>query len=104
MANGSGVTFQQVQKYENGTNRVSASKLQAVAGILGIPIGSFFAADDGQFKNPGSNNDDDADDASQQAMRTFVRSAEGLQLNRAFARIKSAKTRRSLIALLKALG
>lgn len=43
LANGLGLTFQQVQKYENGANRVSASRLSAIADILGVPIPYFFA-------------------------------------------------------------
>jgi transcriptional regulator with XRE-family HTH domain len=43
LASGLGLTFQQVQKYEGGANRVSASRLSAVADVLGVPISYFFA-------------------------------------------------------------
>ena len=50
LANALGLTFQQVQKYEGGANRVSASRLAEMADILGVPIGYFFA----EFDTPGS--------------------------------------------------
>ena len=37
-----GITFQQIQKYEKGTNRVGASRLQAIASILEVPVACFF--------------------------------------------------------------
>ena len=43
-----GVSFQQLQKYENGTNRVGASRLAAIAKALGVPVGYFFPVDEPQ--------------------------------------------------------
>ncbi|RUY60953.1 XRE family transcriptional regulator, partial [Mesorhizobium sp. M7A.F.Ca.CA.001.13.1.1] len=43
-----GITFQQIQKYEKGTNRVGASRLQAIASILGVPVAFFFEDAPGQ--------------------------------------------------------
>ncbi|MBX9576093.1 MAG: helix-turn-helix domain-containing protein [Caulobacteraceae bacterium] len=45
LAKATGVTFQQVQKYERGTNRISASRLHQIAEFLGEPVSSFFPAD-----------------------------------------------------------
>ena len=45
LANELGVTFQQVQKYEKGTNRIGASRLHAMARVLGVPVTYFFPAD-----------------------------------------------------------
>src|SRR5208282_5444918 len=53
LANALGLTFQQVQKYEGGANRVSASRLSAMADILGVPI-SFFFSDLPAGNNPGT--------------------------------------------------
>ena len=93
-----------IQKYEKRTNHVSASRLQAVADIFDVPVGFFFAGDDAEFDNRSGNNEHDATAASQHAITAFVRSANGRALNEAFAKIGSAKTRSSLIKLLKTLG
>ena len=53
LAEALGLTYQQVQKYERGANRISASQLSAIADVLGVPIGSFFTAlEDGQRSEP----------------------------------------------------
>ena len=99
-----GITFQQVQKYEKGANRVSASRLQAVADILGVPVGYFFAGDDAEVDHRSGENEVDATAAAQHAITAFVRSANGRTLNEAFAKIGSAKTRSNLIKLIETLG
>lgn len=97
-----GITFQQVQKYEKGTNRVGASRLQAISNILGVPV-AFFFEDLPQY--------DEAE--SKPALvkgspvafgRDFCTSAEGLQLNRAFVKIGDLKVRRSIIKLVQTLA
>jgi transcriptional regulator with XRE-family HTH domain len=96
-----GITFQQIQKYEKGTNRVGASRLQAIASILDVPV-SFFFAD-----APGSESSTLTGMSEGKAASfvvDFVNSGEGLQLNRAFARITDSKIRRRIIDLVKALA
>lgn len=96
-----GITFQQIQKYEKGTNRVGASRLQAIASILEVPV-SFFFAD-----APGLDASEPvglSEGAGAGYVADFVNSGEGLQLNRAFARITDAKIRRKIIDLVKALA
>jgi len=96
-----GITFQQIQKYEKGTNRVGASRLQAIASILDVPV-SFFFAD-----APGSESLQPSGLSEGKAANfvvDFVNSGEGLQLNRAFARITDVKVRRRIIDLVKALA
>jgi transcriptional regulator with XRE-family HTH domain len=96
-----GITFQQIQKYEKGTNRVGASRLQAIASILDVPV-SFFFAD-----APGTESSELTGMSEGKAANfvvDFVNSGEGLQLNRAFARITDAKIRRRIIDLVKALA
>ncbi|AYG68796.1 MULTISPECIES: helix-turn-helix transcriptional regulator [unclassified Rhizobium] len=92
------LTFQQVQKYEKGTNRVGASRLQRVAESLGVPISHF-------FDNPTL--DDQASPNEAHALKNdlvrFLSSEEGLELNRAFAKIKDARTRQKIVGLLKSL-
>lgn len=96
-----GITFQQIQKYEKGTNRVGASRLQAIASILTVPVAFFFEDAPGQ---DGSEHKGHAEDASTSFVVNFLSSAEGLQLNRAFARISNPKVRRKVIELAKVLA
>ena len=96
-----GITFQQIQKYEKGTNRVGASRLQNISSILNVPV-SFFFEDAPGDKPVGADGLSEA--ASPNYVVDFLSSSEGLQLNRAFVRIEDAKVRRKLIELAKALA
>jgi transcriptional regulator with XRE-family HTH domain len=96
-----GITFQQIQKYEKGTNRVGASRLQAIASILGVPVAFFF--EDAPGQEPGMARGF-AEDASASFAVEFCSTTEGLQLNRAFVRITDPKVRRKIIDLVKALS
>jgi len=96
-----GITFQQIQKYEKGTNRVGASRLQAIASILSVPVAFFFE------DAPGMDTAGQAgfsENNSTSYVVDFVNSAEGLQLNRAFVRIADPKLRRKVIDLVKAMA
>lgn len=97
-----GITFQQIQKYEKGTNRVGASRLQAIANILGVPAAFFFEDLPGHDAVGGSRGF--AEDSSAAHALDFCTSAEGLQLNRAFVKITDLKVRRRLIELVKSLA
>ncbi|MBW9064727.1 helix-turn-helix transcriptional regulator [Rhizobium herbae] len=88
-----GITFQQIQKYEKGTNRISASKLQAAAAVLGVPVTYFFQD---QQSAPDLQEVDE--------IGTFLLSRDGVTLNRAFTSIKSKKVRQTIITLTKALA
>lgn len=96
-----GITFQQIQKYEKGTNRVGASRLQAIASILGVPVAFFFEDAPGRENEAPSGL---AEESSGAFVVDFLNSAEGLQLNRAFARIGDQRVRRKIVDLVKALG
>ena len=96
-----GITFQQIQKYEKGANRVGASRLQAIANILGVPVAFFF--EDLPGSEP-TGNRGFAEDASAVSALDFCTSAEGLQLNRAFVKIADLKVRRRIIELVKSLA
>src|SRR6187401_2926835 len=77
-----GLTFQQVQKYEKGTNRVGASRLQQISEVLQVPVAFFFEGRPGETPGGGF------DEASSPAYVTdFLASSEGLSLTRAFMRI-----------------
>jgi transcriptional regulator with XRE-family HTH domain len=95
-----GITFQQVQKYEKGTNRISASKLQRIAEVLGVTPAFFFeggvARADGSPASP--------DEATATEVASFIATVEGVRLNEAFARISSPKTRSKIVALVAALA
>jgi len=96
-----GITFQQIQKYEKGTNRVGASRLQAIASILSVPVSFFFEDAPGQDGAPAGGF---AEDSSTSFVVDFLNSAEGIQLNRAFARITDVRVRRKIIDLVKVLA
>lgn len=95
-----GITFQQVQKYEKGTNRVGASRLQNIAAILNVPVSFFFEDAPGDNTTPGSG----LEESSSAFVVNFLSSSEGLQLNRAFVKISDPKVRRKIIDLVKTLA
>lgn len=96
-----GITFQQVQKYEKGTNRVGASRLQAISSILEVPVSFFFDDAPGQG---GESRKGFAEESSTSYVVDFLSSSEGVQLNRSFARIADPKVRRKIIDLVKTLA
>ena len=95
-----GLTFQQVQKYEKGVNRIGAGRLFEVARILGVPIGYFYESVSGQLA--GARGFSEKEDS--QPVIEFVSSGEGLQLSLAFMRIKDAKVRKRVLDLVKSLS
>ncbi|MEL6203131.1 MAG: helix-turn-helix domain-containing protein [Pseudomonadota bacterium] len=95
-----GITFQQVQKYEKGTNRVGASRLQNIAAILNVPVSFFF--EDAPGDKAGANNE--MAESGSSYVVNFLSSSEGLQLNRAFVKISDPKVRRKIIDLVKSLA
>jgi transcriptional regulator with XRE-family HTH domain len=96
-----GITFQQVQKYEKGTNRVGASRLQAIASILDTPVSFFFEDAPGQNARQSKGF---SEDSATSYVVDFISSAEGLQLNRAFVRITDPKVRRKIIELVRTIA
>ncbi|MBB5533621.1 helix-turn-helix transcriptional regulator [Rhizobium herbae] len=97
-----GITFQQIQKYEKGTNRVGASRLQNISSILNVPVSFFFEDAPGESSSSGSSGLAEA--SSSNYVVDFLSSSEGLQLNRAFVKIGDPKVRRKLVDLVKALA
>ena len=94
-----GLTFQQVQKYEKGINRIGAGRLFEVSGILGVPINFFY--DDVQS---GTTAGGFAEGDEPPPVMEFLSSGEGLQLSLAFMRIKDAKVRRRILDLVRSLA
>ena len=99
LGNALGLTFQQVQKYERGANRISASKLHETARFLKVPVAYF-------FDNFGLSENDVpfVESVTEQAIHAFLATGEGVELAEAFPRIRSAQRRRKLLELVKALG
>jgi transcriptional regulator with XRE-family HTH domain len=96
-----GLTFQQVQKYEKGTNRISASRLFQAAHILGVGIGYFFEGIDEELRLTANRAMEDG--VTPIPVMDFLSSAEGIQLSQAFMRIKDPKVRKRLLDLAKSL-
>jgi len=96
-----GITFQQIQKYEKGTNRVGASRLQAIASIIDVPVAFFFEDAPGQESTGGHGF---SEDPSTAFAVQFCSTPEGLQLNRGFVKIADPKVRRRIIDLVKSLA
>ncbi|HEX4411718.1 MAG TPA: helix-turn-helix domain-containing protein [Xanthobacteraceae bacterium] len=92
------LTFQQVQKYEKGTNRIGASRLQQIAHILQVPVEFFFeGAPSAQTIGRG-----EAGDAPSPAyVSDFLATSDGLALTKAFMRIDDAKLRRRIVDLVE---
>ena len=100
-----GITFQQIQKYEKGTNRIGASRLQEIAEILKAPISYFFEDAPSTNKEPNEAAGSGFSESSgADYVVDFLSSSEGLQLNRAFIKIEDAKVRRKVIDLVKVLA
>ena len=95
-----GITFQQIQKYEKGSNRVGASRLQAIASILNVSVGYFF--EDAPVK--GGAGEGFSEEGSPNYVVDFLSTTEGLQLNRAFVKISDAKVRKKIVDLVKVLA
>ncbi len=95
-----GLTFQQVQKYEKGTNRIGASRLQQIALILQVSVSFFF---EGAPPPPGR--PQGMGEAPSPAYVTdFLASSDGLSLVRAFVRIENPKLRRRIVELVQEMG
>jgi transcriptional regulator with XRE-family HTH domain len=95
-----GLTFQQVQKYEKGTNRIGASRLQHIARHLGVPVEYFFE---------GAPQVDSSMKGFQEAPETnyvsdFLTTTDGVQLIRAFLRIRDTRVRRRIVELAEAVA
>jgi transcriptional regulator with XRE-family HTH domain len=86
------LTFQQVRKYETGTNRIAASRLQQISRILEVPVTFFFEDAPGSASVPITN-------VTAASLNTFLISSEGKALVKAFSRIESRKLRYSIVQL-----
>ena len=97
LADALGLTFQQVQKYERGTNRVSASKLYDIARALHVSVSFFFEGLPDQTESGET-------DTIGQALHAFLTTPEGLELADVFPRIQDARMRRQLLEFARAVS
>jgi len=100
LGDGLGLTFQQVQKYEKGTNRIGASRLQHIARLLQVPVSFFFDGAPQTHEQPEAS----ADGSSPAYVFDFLATSEGLTLIKAFMRIHSARMRRRIVELVEEIA
>jgi transcriptional regulator with XRE-family HTH domain len=100
LGEGLGLTFQQIQKYEKGTNRIGASRLQQICDILRIPVSFLFEGVPGGTINA----DGTFEPASPAYVADFLATAEGLALIRAFTEISNIKLRRAIVDMVELIG
>ena len=93
-----GVTFQQIQKYEKGVNRISASRLKQAASVFEVDVDWFYEG------GPAENGAKGFAEAPRLLDVQFLSTTDGLKLNRAFARIRDPKVRRRIIDLVESLA
>jgi len=102
LGNSLGLTFQQVQKYEKGTNRIGASRLQQISQILQVPVSFFFEG------APTVGNAVRAEGMSEAPspayVSDFLATSDGLALTKAFMRISDSKLRRRIVDLVEQIA
>ncbi|HYD15388.1 MAG TPA: helix-turn-helix transcriptional regulator [Hyphomicrobium sp.] len=98
-----GLTFQQVQKYEKGVNRIGASRLFDLSRVLGVPVQFFYDEAPADVADtsmtPGF-----AERPAESYVLEFLSTREGLELNKAFVKIADPRIRRSVVELVRSLG
>jgi len=95
-----GLTFQQVQKYEKGTNRIGASRLQQIAHFLQVPVSFFFEG----LPDLPAGLEGTAEAPSPSYISDFLATSDGLALTKAFMRIKDPKLRRRIVDLVSQIA
>ncbi|AMW34511.1 helix-turn-helix domain-containing protein [Haematospirillum jordaniae] len=106
-----GLTFQQVQKYERGANRISASRLWDLSRVLGVPVSHFFedmandtACQSPRYVNTIKKTEEDRPYPEENASPAPMQSRETLELVRAYSRINEAPVRRRIYELTRTLS
>ena len=90
-----GITFQQIQKYESGVNRVGAGRLQTIAKIFDLPVSVFFGEDSAT---------QDASDATNETVLNFLNTARAVKLVKDFSRIKDPAIQQAVVALVEKIA
>ncbi len=99
LGEGLGLTFQQIQKYEKGTNRIGASRIQQICEILQVPVSFLFEGAPG-----GTVDAERFNETSPAYVADFLATSEGLALTRAFTRITDTKLRRGIVDLVEQIA
>jgi transcriptional regulator with XRE-family HTH domain len=97
LGEGLGLTFQQIQKYEKGTNRIGASRIQQISEILQVPVSFLFEGSPGISTGFGAA-------PSPAYVADFLATSEGLALIRAFTRVPNVKLRRAIVDMVELIG
>jgi transcriptional regulator with XRE-family HTH domain len=100
VADALGVTFQQLQKYEKGVNRISASRLQHISQILQVPVTFFF---EGAPHVPGEERAQ-TDAPFPKFVSDYLVTSDGLNLTKAFMQIRDPKLRRAVVNLVEQIA
>jgi transcriptional regulator with XRE-family HTH domain len=98
-----GLTFQQVQKYEKGVNRIGASRLFDMAHVLNVPV-QFFYDEMPAGTSTNAPAAGFAEQPTESYVVDFLSTREGLELNKAFVRIEDPKVRRSIVDMVRAMA
>ena len=101
LADALGITYQQVQKNEKGTNRIGASRLQQISHILQVPVSFFF---EGAPHAPGQTHEGFGEAPSPAYVSDFLATSDGLALTKAFMGIKDPKLRRKIVDLVEQIA
>lgn len=96
-----GLTFQQIQKYEKGINRIGASRLYQVARALGVPVSFFF---DELHADASGSTTSSSESSDLTSVRELLETSDGLSLAKSFAQIEDPAVRRRLVDLVKTLS
>ena len=105
LANRLGITFQQVQKYEKGANRVGSSRLYEISEILGVPLQSFFdGVEDVIQKKNSKTADKRTKDTTLGKFDEFISSPSGVDMIKAFVEIDNPAVRKQIAALVKSVS
>jgi transcriptional regulator with XRE-family HTH domain len=97
-----GLTFQQVQKYEKGTNRIGASRLQQISQILQVPVSFFFEGAPAAYTT--GRHEGMSEATSPAYVSDFLATSDGLALTKAFMRIEDSKLRRRIVDLVEQIA
>jgi len=99
-----GLTFQQIQKYEKGINRIGASRLFDLAQVLGVSVQFFYEEAPASADAPRLVAAGFGEKPAEGSIVEFLRSRDGLELNKAFVRISDVKARRAIVDLVRSLA
>ena len=105
-----GLTFQQVQKYEKGINRIGASRLYDLSQVLNVPVQFFYDEAPVQYEQGMTSREvaagfaESGNTPGESYITEFLNTREGLELNKAFVKIGEAKTRRAIVELVRSLA